>query len=168
MDPFRSSQVASSEGYETKLPELEAYLNGHWLTDMANFSAFVFHTVPHLNWAGFYLFDGATLRLGPFVGKPACLEIRPSRGVCGTAFAEKKAQLVADVAAFPGHISCDSDSRSELVLPLLAGNECFGVFDLDSPRTDRFHESDQRGLQKWIAVLLQNFPSDVSIVKPWA
>ncbi|HEY8278832.1 MAG TPA: GAF domain-containing protein [Bdellovibrionota bacterium] len=161
------SEVHTAEDYRTRLPELEAYLVGNWLTDFANFSSFVFHSVPRLNWAGFYLFDGTCLRLGPFVGKPACTEIRPGRGVCGTAFSSKEPQLVPDVEKFAGHITCDTASRSELVLPLMAGSECVGVFDMDSPDLDRFRESDRDGMDLWLKSLCSRLTSDGLAAKPW-
>ncbi len=168
MEPFSAAPIKTAEDYRARLPELEAYLSGNWLTNMANFSAFVFHTVPSLNWAGFYLFDGAVLRLGPFVGKPACTEIKPGRGVCGTAFAQKKTLVVPDVETFPGHIACDSVSRSELVFPLLDGDSCFGVLDLDSPELNRFLEADEKGLEIWAQALTRKLPRGLFSEKPWA
>jgi L-methionine (R)-S-oxide reductase len=131
-----------------------AYLNGYWLTDLSNFSSYVFQRIPDLNWCGFYLVSGETLRLGPFQGKPACMEIRIGRGVCGRAFQEKKSLLVPDVDQFPGHIACDSASRSEMVIPLLWSEEApWGVFDLDSPKVDSFQEKDQKLIEDWLNVL---------------
>jgi GAF domain-containing protein len=106
----------------------------------ANFSALLYHHVPDLNWAGFYWVQGTELVLGAFQGKPACVRIPLGRGVCGTAAATKEPQVVADVHAFPGHIACDADSRSELVLPIIVQNEVLGVLDLDSPIANRFDE----------------------------
>ena len=154
--------------FESLEPELEAYLTGHWLTDFANFSAFVFARVPRLNWAGFYLFDGTALRLGPFVGKPACTEIRPGRGVCGTSFVKKSFLLVPNVDEFPGHITCDTASRSELVIPLLLGEEAIGVFDLDSPERGRFTETERLGLERWLSLLIRKLPQERLRKRPWA
>ena len=156
-----SSPVRGLADYELKLPELEAYLTGYWLTDLANFAAFVFHSVPDLNWAGFYLHDGTKLLLGPFVGRPACTEIRPGRGVCGTSFTSGKPLLVANVEEFPGHIVCDNASRSELVLPFTEG-----VLDLDSPSLARFTSEDEEGLSLWLAALLRKNPALSE--RPWA
>lgn len=110
------------------------------VANLANLAAHFFHSIAGLNWAGFYLWDetDGELVLGPFQGKPACLRIRPQRGVCGHAFSTREVQRVADVQAFPGHIACDSASRSELVIPLLLGDRCVGVLDLDAPTENHF------------------------------
>jgi L-methionine (R)-S-oxide reductase len=134
---------------------LEHHLTGRWLTDLANFSAFVFHELPDLNWAGFYLDDGSKLVLGPFVGRPACTEIAYSRGVCGAAFTSGETVLVPDVHEFPGHIACDSASRSEMVVPMSS----LGVFDLDSPSLNRFSEKDRLLLEGWMQILLNSCPT---------
>ncbi len=169
MTPLGSIQVRTENDFRNRQPELEAYLSSHWLTNLANFSAFVFHALPDLNWVGFYLFDGERLILGPFVGKPACTEIGVGRGVCGTAFVQKKALLVPDVEAFPGHIACDNASRSELVLPLLTqGGDIYGVLDLDSPSLNRFRKEDLNGLETWMNVLQRKLPADLATKKPWA
>jgi GAF domain-containing protein len=168
MEPYLGKTVKEPADFRALLSDLEAYLTGRWLTDLANFSSFVFHALPNLNWAGFYLYDGATLRLGPFMGRPACTEIRPGRGVCGTAFTKKEPLLVPDVSEFPGHIACDSASRSELVLPLLANGSAFGVLDLDSPSLARFHDSDRAGLELWLGALLGKIPPEVPAKRPWA
>jgi len=148
--------------------ELEALLIGHWLTDMANFSAFVFQNLPDLNWAGFYLVMGSQLQLGPFVGKPACTEIRFDRGVCGAAYTQRKSLIVPNVQEYPGHIACDAASKSELVVPLMnAAGECIGVFDLDSPRLDRFKESDRLQIESWVRILLAKIPSRQLTAATW-
>lgn len=157
--------MKTAPDYREMQKELEAYLTGYWLTDLANFSSFAFHSLPALNWCGFYLFDGEKLRLGPFVGRPACTEIRPGRGVCGTAFARKEPLIVPDVDAFPGHIVCDNASRSEIVLPMLAGDECVGVLDLDSPVLNRFTDQDREGLGLWLKTLLEK--SHIWRERPW-
>ena len=117
------------------------------IANAANLSALVYHALPSLNWVGFYFFDGNELVVGPFQGKPACVRIALGRGVCGTAAQTRATQRIADVEEFPGHIPCDAASRSELVVPLFRGDELIGVFDLDSPETDRFDADDQRGLE---------------------
>jgi GAF domain-containing protein len=114
----------------------------------ANLAALVFHQLPDLNWAGFYFLQGAELVVGPFQGLPACVRIPLGRGVCGTAAAESRTIVVDDVALFPGHIPCDADSRSEIVVPLIdVAGAVIGVLDLDSPLPSRFDEDDARGLE---------------------
>ena len=125
------------------------------IANAANLSALVFHNLPDLNWVGFYFYDGHELVVGPFQGQPACIRIALGRGVCGTAAVSRETQRVADVDAFPGHIPCDSASRSELVVPLYRGDELIGVFDLDSPITNRFDDDDQRGLEAIAAAWLE-------------
>lgn len=140
---------------EDRLPELEALLTGFWLTDLSNFSAFLFQEMPDLNWVGFYLNDGTKLRLGPFQGKPACTEIPFTKGVCGASFTQGQSLIVSDVHEFPGHIACDAASRSELVIPLFLEESCVGVLDIDSPRISRFSEADREGMEKAVAILMR-------------
>lgn len=147
--------------------ELAALLIGHWLTDTANFAAFVYQNLPNLNWAGFYFADEKLLRLGSFVGKPACTEIAFNRGVCGAAYSRRESMVVEDVHAFPGHIACDAASNSELVVPLIADGECFGVFDLDSPSKGRFTNEDRKQVEAWVRILLQSVPADQWRKRPW-
>ena len=120
----------------------------------ANFAALVFHGVPDLNWAGFYFFDGAELVVGPFQGKPACVRIAMGKGVCGTAAATRKSQLVPDVDAFAGHIACDSASKSEIVVPLIENDELIGVWDVDSPTLNRFDAEDLHGMEALAKVFI--------------
>ncbi len=122
--------------------------------DFANFSAFVFHTLPGLNWAGFYFARDGELVLGPFQGMPACTRIAWGEGVCGTAAEIGESILVPDVHAFPGHIACNAASRSELVVPMLWQGQVLGVLDLDSPQQDRFQAEDREGLEALVAILL--------------
>lgn len=123
------------------------------IANMANAAALLWEYLPDLNWAGFYRAQGDMLVLGPFQGKPACIRIPIGEGVCGTAAARREAQCVADVAAFPGHIACDSASASELVVPILHGDALLGVLDLDAPRTGRFDEEDVAGVGALAAIL---------------
>ena len=123
------------------------------VANMANLAALIWQLVPELNWAGFYRLVEGELVLGPFCGKPACIRIPLGQGVCGTAAAQAESQLVADVHAFPGHIACDADSRSELVVPVLRGGEVVAVIDLDSPRPGRFDAEDQAGLEALAALV---------------
>lgn len=122
------------EGCELPLPAL------------ANCAALMWESMPDLNWAGFYLLKGDTLYLGPFQGKTACTMIPLGRGVCGTAAAVRAIQLVPDVHQFPGHIACDSASNSEIVLPMICGDQLVGVMDIDSPLLGRFDQEDADGL----------------------
>lgn len=127
-----------------------------FIANAANMAALIFHQLPDLNWAGFYLMRDGELVLGPFQGKPACIRIPLGRGVCGTAAAARETQVVPDVHAFPGHIACDADSRSEIVVPLIVGGAVIGVLDLDSPRPGRFDEADRAGLEAATGLLLQS------------
>ena len=120
--------------------DLAALLEGEpsLVANCANAASLIWHRLPDLNWAGFYLLRGEDLVLGPFQGRPACTRIAPGRGVCGAAAARRATLNVPDVSAFPGHIACDVASRSELVVPLLREGRLLGVLDLDSPRPARF------------------------------
>ena len=122
----------------------------------ANLSSLVFHALPDLNWVGFYFYDGAELVVGPFQGRPACVRIALGKGVCGTAALSRLTQRIADVEQFPGHIPCDSASRSELVVPLFDGDRLVGVFDLDSPITHRFDADDQAGVETLAGIFLES------------
>ena len=116
------------------------------VANAANLASLLFHSLEHVNWAGFYFLRDGQLVVGPFQGKPACVTIPVGRGVCGAAASTRRVQRVADVHAFPGHIACDADSRSEIVLPLLRDGDLLGVLDLDSPLAGRFSEQDERVL----------------------
>lgn len=126
------------------------------LSTLANASALLYEALPDINWAGFYLSSGDTLHLGPFQGKTACTQIPFGRGVCGTAAATRQVQVVPDVERFPGHIACDSASRSEIVLPILVDGQLFGVLDIDSPHLNRFTQEDADGLTAFVAALIQS------------
>ena len=121
--------------------------------NLANASALLWEHLPDLNWAGFYKMIGGKLVLGPFQGKTACIEIEVGRGVCGTAVAENKTQLVYDVHQFPGHIACDCASNSEIVVPIYTKEKIWGVLDIDSPVIGRFSEEDKNGLEEFVKVL---------------
>lgn len=126
------------------------------IANAANFSALLFHTLPDLNWAGFYLFDGNELVVGPFQGQPACIRIPMGRGVCGLAAQSRRTQVVEDVNAHPNHIFCDSASRSEIVVPLVrADGSLLGVWDVDSPHTGRFDDDDRAGMEALCGVFMQ-------------
>ncbi|MBQ1890738.1 MAG: GAF domain-containing protein [Firmicutes bacterium] len=123
------------------------------IANLANVSALIREYVGDINWAGFYLMEGGKLVLGPFQGKVACTEIEVGSGVCGTAVAQRKTQLVKNVHEFSGHIACDSASNSEIVVPLFKDGEVFGVLDIDSPSLARFSEEDREGFEALVRVL---------------
>lgn len=145
-----------TEAYELMARQLRSLLEGERdaVANMANMSALLFDVLEGVNWAGFYLWKGDALLLGPFQGKPACIRIPYGRGVCGTAAKERKTQLVSDVHSFAGHIACDSASRSEIVIPLMQGERLLGVLDIDSPKLARFDKEDQAGLERLSDILL--------------
>ena len=125
----------------------------HKVANLANASALLWEALSDINWAGFYMLEGETLILGPFQGKPACIEIPVGRGVCGTAVAQNATQLVDDVHQFPGHIACDCASNSEIVVPLRRDDKVIGVLDIDSPVFARFSQADRDGLEKFAQLL---------------
>jgi GAF domain-containing protein len=158
-------QAAALEGSKTEqYAELAEQARGllagesDRVANAANLSALVYHALPDLNWVGFYFPNGVELVVGPFQGHPACVRIALGKGVCGTAAVTRRTQRVDDVDAFPGHIPCDSASRSELVVPLYRGGQLVGVFDLDSPRLARFDADDQAGLEALAAIFLESLP----------
>lgn len=123
------------------------------VANMANAAALLAEFLPDCNWTGFYRMVGGELVLGPFAGRPACIRIPLGRGVCGTAAAEGKTQLVEDVHAFPGHIACDAASRSEVVVPVIRDGAVIAVIDLDSPAPARFDAEDAAGIEAMAALL---------------
>ena len=141
--------------YNSLCAQLTALTDGipYEVANLANASALLWQELPDINWAGFYKMEGGALVLGPFQGKPACIRIPVGRGVCGTAVAEDRVQLVHDVHQFPGHIACDSASNSEIVLPIHAGGKIWGVLDIDSPFIGRFTEADREGLLQVVEIL---------------
>ena len=144
------------DGYPLLQAQLQALLAGErdFVANAAQFSAFLFHALADLNWAGFYLARGDELVLGPFQGNVACVRIPFGRGVCGTAAITGQTQRIEDVHAFAGHIACDSASNSELVVPLYVGERLFGVLDLDSPKRGRFSVEDQAGIEQLVQVFV--------------
>jgi GAF domain-containing protein len=146
------------EQYAQLVAQARALIQGEpdRVANAANLAALVYHALPDLNWVGFYFYDGSELVVGPFQGLPACVRIALDKGVCGAAARTRQTQRVADVEAFPGHIACDAASRSELVVPLVHEGALVGVFDLDSPRVDRFDEEDQQGLEAIARVFLES------------
>lgn len=158
---FTSSALSGSkpEQYAQLLAQARALMHGERdrIANAANLSALIYHSLADVNWAGFYFYDGTELVVGPFQGLPACIRIPLSKGVCGAAASSGRSQCIDDVDAFPGHIPCDSASRSELVVPLFSGAELIGVLDLDSPKPSRFDAEDQAGMeaiaQAWLDTL---------------
>ena len=153
MFALKSAQGASdAERLSELLAQARALLEGERdpVANAANLASLVFHTLPDLNWAGFYWMKGGELVLGPFQGKPACVRIAVGKGVCGTAVKERRTIVVPDVNAFPGHIACDSASRSELVVPVIKDGVVLGVLDLDSPALARFGDAEARALESLV------------------
>jgi L-methionine (R)-S-oxide reductase len=148
---------SGSELYPELLAQARGLFDGERdkTANAANLAALIFNALPDLNWTGFYWLKDGGLVLGPFQGKPACVRIALGKGVCGTAAQERRTVIVPDVNAFPGHIACDSASRSEVVIPLLEANRVIGVLDLDSPHPGRFTPEDARGLESLAALFLK-------------
>jgi GAF domain-containing protein len=144
--------------YRQLAEELRSLLAGEpdWIANLANSAALIYHSLPDLNWAGFYLLKDGELVVGPFQGKPACVRIALGKGVCGTAAVQRKTQVVKNVNEFPGHIACDSASNSEIVVPMIRNGELIGVLDLDSPKLARFDDEDREGLEQFVKVLLES------------
>lgn len=157
---FEAAALTGSkpEQYAGLVEQARALLAGESdrTANAANLSALAFHALADVNWLGFYFYDGRELVVGPFQGKPACVRIALGRGVCGTAAATGRTQRVDDVDAFPGHIPCDSASRSEVVVPLFQGDQLVGVFDIDSPLPARFDADDVAGLEALAQVFLES------------
>ena len=141
--------------YETLTLQLKALTDGipYETANLANAAALLWEYLPQINWAGFYKMTDGKLVLGPFQGKTACIVIPVGKGVCGTAVAQDKTQLVYDVHEFPGHIACDCTSNSEIVVPIHVNGEIWGVLDIDSPYIGRFSETDQAGLEAFVKML---------------
>jgi len=150
--PYDSTR---SERFESVLSQLAALIQDepNAIANLANASALLKYSMPDTNWAGFYLYDGKELVLGPFQGLPACIRIPLNRGVCGTAASERRTLVVGDVHAFPGHIACDAASNSEIVIPLIKDDRLLGVLDIDSPLKHRFDDEERRFLERFAAII---------------
>jgi L-methionine (R)-S-oxide reductase len=152
------SKYQEPDFYQQLEKELISLISGekNFIANLANLSSWIYHSLPDLNWCGFYLWneEDQELVLGPFQGKPACIRIKSGKGVCGTAFSEKRTIKVDDVFTFSGHIACDSNTQSELVIPLIQGEKVLGVLDLDSPKLSRFEKRDAEGLTQIMQRLL--------------
>lgn len=156
---MEASKTVIAQGprfYDELAREIEAFADPVWFTALSNAAASLKQHLPDINWAGFYLLRGEELVLGPFQGLPACTRIALGKGVCGTAARERRTLVVPDVEKFPGHIACDSASRSEIVVPLIVNDRVLGVLDIDSPSLARFTDADRVGLEKVAAVLLKS------------
>ena len=151
-------ETASKAGLYVRLAEqLRSLFEGEHdlIANAANFAALLYHSLPDVNWAGFYFFKEGELVLGPFQGNPACVRIAIGKGVCGTAAELKQTVVVENVHEFPGHIACDSASNSEIVVPLIKANGLIGVLDLDSPSFGRFDDEDAQGLNELAEIFVQ-------------
>lgn len=157
-DSNNPGAASKSELYGHLAAQLSSLLAGErdLIANAANFSSLIFHSLPDLNWAGFYFMKDGELVLGPFQGRPACVRIRVGQGVCGAAAASRLTTIVPNVQEFPGHIACDSASNSEIVLPLMKAEKLLGVLDLDSPIFGRFDEEDAAGLEVLVRILLSS------------
>ena len=144
--------------YSEMHQELKALIQGvpHRIANLANAAALLWQHMEGLNWAGFYLMEEGKLVLGPFQGKPACIEIPVGKGVCGTAVARNETMVIPNVHDFPGHIACDCASNAEIVIPLRKNREIIGVLDIDSPLFDRFSSQDRVGLEEFVGILEKN------------
>lgn len=147
-----------AEQYDNVLKQLDALLAGerHLLANLSNAAALLNQYMDNINWVGFYLLEGDELVLGPFQGLPACVRIPVGKGVCGTSVAKKQTIVVPDVHEFPGHITCDPASQSEIVIPLQKDGTVLGVLDIDSPYKDRFDEIDAKKLEEFAAILIRS------------
>lgn len=151
------TSASKVELYVQLARELRSLIDGEsdFIANLANASALLFHSLPDLNWAGFYLAKEGELVVGPFQGKPACVRIAMGKGVCGTSAQQRTTILVPNVHEFAGHIACDSASNSEIVIPLIRGGELLGVLDIDSPKFNRFDDEDRSGLERFVEILLE-------------
>ena len=148
--------MANAVAYDDLNSQLYGLLEGErdLIANAANTAALIFHTLPEVNWAGFYFLHGDELVLGPFQGRPACVRIAVGKGVCGAAARCRRTVLVEDVHRFPGHIACDTASNSEIVVPIIVGDRLIGLLDVDSPSVGRFDAEDQAGLEKLVEVFI--------------
>lgn len=145
------------ENYETVIQQLEALITGEqdMIANLSNASALLNQFLDDINWVGFYLWKENELVLGPFQGLPACIRIPSGRGVCGTAVEQKITMLIENVHEFPGHIACDPQSKSEIVIPMIKNDEVIGVLDIDSPNYNRFDKIDETYLEKFVGTLMK-------------
>jgi len=150
-----NSYASIDEQYQLLAKQVKSLLSkeDNLITNLSNFTAALKQTFSKISWVGFYLFNGTKLYLGPFQGKVACTEIQIGSGVCGTSAKERKTIIVEDVDKFPGHIACDVESRSEIVVPIFKDEKLFGVLDLDSTDYNSFNETDKKYLEELVSFL---------------
>lgn len=155
---LEKAEGSREERYEHLLKQVDSLLEGErdWVANLANAASLLYFSLEQVNWCGFYLLKGEELVLGPFMGKPACVRIPMGKGVCGTAAAERETQVVPDVFQFPGHIACDADSRSEIVVPMMSEGHLLGVLDIDSPVKNRFDQVDRKYLEQFADRIIQH------------
>lgn len=153
-----NKNLSLEEKYVELTKQVKSLLSGNdnLLSSLSNFTAALKQTFEKISWVGFYLFDGEKLYLGPFQGKVACTEIKIGSGVCGTAAEKRETVIVQDVEKFPGHIFCDADSKSEIVVPILKDGKLYGVLDLDSTGLGSFNETDKKYLEEMVLFLSEN------------
>jgi GAF domain-containing protein len=158
----KSETNSKAEVYSNLAAQLRSLFEGErdFIANAANVSSLLYHSLPDLNWAGFYLLKGDELVLGPFQGRPACVRIALGKGVCGTAAERRQTILVENVHEFPGHIACDSESNSEIVVPLIKDQQLIGVLDLDSPSLGRFDDEDAAGLNALARIFVDSISLD--------
>lgn len=158
---FQAAELSADskpQFYRELVAQARALLEGEHdrIANAANLAALAWQALPDINWSGFYFYDGQELVLGPFQGKPACVRIALSRGVCGAAASQRQTQVVPDVHAFAGHIACDAASRSEIVVPLVKDGALIGVWDVDSPVPGRFDDEDRVGMEAFCQVFIDS------------
>lgn len=155
MENTNNSITYGGTDYELMALQMKSLMeqDRNWLPVLSNASAVLMTSLEAVNWAGFYILRGDRLVLGPFQGRPACIHIDIGKGVCGTAVQRRQTLVVEDVHQFPGHIACDSASRSEIVVPIFDGDRVAGVLDIDSPVKGRFSDTDREGLESFVKTL---------------
>ncbi len=155
MEEIKKQHIRKDELYDNLCNTLNALISEEkdWLANLANSSALLWMMLDDINWAGFYLYKNNELVLGPFQGKPACTHIELGKGVCGSAALSRETQVIKNVHEFPGHIACDSQSNSEIVVPIIKNNILIGVLDIDSPLYSRFDEIDKKYLEEFVDIL---------------
>lgn len=161
-----NKELSDKEIYESLIPQLDALISKdeYLLTNLSNFTAALSQAFDKISWAGFYFFDGKDLILGPFQGKVACSKIGVGKGVCGFTFKERKTTIVPDINKFPGHIACDIDSKSEIVVPLIKNKKIIGILDIDSNSYNSFDEIDKNYLEKICNLLLEKLTVEKFII----